>query len=67
MGGFQQLDIHGPWGLGEDAEGEATATEGNQEIKKPEMEPEWILKWRAKADEDIKLHQEVLEKGCIPQ
>ena len=56
---------HGEWVPVEEvnAENEAIGAEGNQEVETPEVEPGWILKWRAKVDEDIKLHQEVLEKG----
>ena len=35
----------------------------NTAMDKVAREPEWVYKWRCKMDEDIKIHQEVVEGG----
>ena len=47
---------HGDWDTSED-------THPPQHGCKPEKDPEWIYKWRCNNDEDIRLHQEVWDKG----
>ena len=47
---------HGEW--------TPTEEEGRQTMgSRPDSEPEWIYRWRCNNDEDIKIHQEVIENG----
>ena len=48
---------HGEWAQLEQVE---QASHGN----KLELEQDWIRAWLSKNDNDIRIHQEVMEKGC---
>ena len=62
--GIREWEVPTDWtylGHGEWAPPEEQPITGT--VSSLDKDPEWVYKWRCSMDEDIKLHQEVMDKG----